>query len=314
MSGPATQFRQSRVVVIGVGAVGATTAYTLFLRGRAAEIVLIDVDAQRARGEALDMQHGRPFVGEARIRAGDYDDCANADIVIIAAGLPQKPGQTREALLADNAAIMETIVRKVTQRLDSRGILLIATNPVDTLAYLAWRASEWPACQVLGSGTLLDSARFRYLLGRELGVDPRSVHAHVVGEHGDTEVPIWSGANLAGVGIEIATERRAELATLARNAGYDVIQAKGYTSYAIALALDRICAAVLNDEHAILCVSTLLTNYHDISGVYMSVPCVVGRSGVERVIEVPFTGEELGAFRRSANELTQRIDNLRQQL
>jgi L-lactate dehydrogenase len=298
--------KPSRIAVIGAGAVGATTAYTLFLRERAAEIVLIDVNREKVFGEAFDMQHGRPFVGGVKIWAGDYADCSSADIVIITAGVAQRPGETRQALLTRNAHIVREVVDSVVH-CTRQAILLVATNPVDVMSYVAWKQSGLASPRVIGSGTVLDSARFRYLLGDELGVDPRSVHGHIIGEHGDTEVPLWSKTNIAGVPVQLPEGTRDSIYRQTRDAAYRVIEAKGYTSYAIALALDRICAAILHDEHAVLNVSTLLRDYHGISDVYMGVPCVVGRDGVERVIDMPLDEVELVNLRKSAEELSARI-------
>ncbi|WP_206922466.1 L-lactate dehydrogenase [Alicyclobacillus suci] len=301
-----TIVKPRRIAVVGAGAVGSTTAYTLFLRERATEIVLVDNNADKARGEALDMQHGRPFAGGVKVWSGDYRDCQDADIVIVTAGVSQQPGETRQALLARNATIVQQIVQEVT-RYNETGILLIATNPVDVLSYVAWRTSGWSTERVIGSGTVLDSARFRHLLGEHFTVDPRSVHAHVIGEHGDTEVPVWSTTNVAGVPVELPGMQKADISAKTRDAAYDIIMAKGYTSYAIALALDRICAAILHDEHAVLNVSTLLSDYHGVSDVYMGVPCVVGRQGVERVVTLPLAEAEMRNFRHSAQTLAARI-------
>lgn len=296
-----------RIVIVGAGAVGADTAYTLFLRERATEIVLIDIDDRRARGEALDIQHGRALAGASRVRAGDYSDCAGADIVIITAGAAQEPGETRDALLERNAVILQSIVDSVMAYLNDSAVLLIATNPVDTLAQVAWLRSQRPAARVIGSGTVLDSARLRWLLSDDLKVDARHIHAHVIGEHGDSEVAVWSHANVAGAPIELSADRRRQLAEATRDGAYEVIQAKGHTSYAIAVSLDRICAAILNDEHAVLAVSTRLDGAYGLSGIYASVPCVVGRHGVERIVELPLDTAEHEAFMHSAELLQQRI-------
>ena len=299
--------KPKRIAVIGAGEVGSTTAYTLFLRKRAEEIVLIDIAKKKALGDALDMSHGLPFVGGVKVWAGEYSDCADADIIIVTAGAAQRPGETRQDLLGRNASIIQQIVLEIVAH-NQRGIILMATNPVDVLSYLAWKTSGWESSRVIGSGTLLDSARFRYLIGNELGVDPRSVHAHIVGEHGDTELPVWSRANITGVPIEFSSEAKQSIYEQTKQAAYQIIEAKGYTSYAIALALDRICAAILSDEHAVLNVSTLLTDYHGISDTYLGVPCVVGRSGVERVIDLGPSESEFALLQASAKALKTRID------
>ncbi|KRW92454.1 lactate dehydrogenase [Alicyclobacillus tengchongensis] len=302
----AIKTKPTRIVVVGAGAVGATTAYTLFLRSRATEIVLIDTNVRKANGEVLDMQHGLPFVGGSRIWVGTYQDCADADIVIVTAGVAQRPGETRQQLLVRNVRIMRDVVGQL-RSYNFQGILLVATNPVDVLSYVANKEANLPAGHVIGSGTVLDSARFRFLLGSELGVDPRSVHAHIIGEHGDTEVPVWSTANVVGTLIDLTAEKRRRVALQTRKAAYEIIESKGYTSYAIALALDRICTAILYDEHAVLNVSTLLHEYRGISDVYMGVPCVIGASGVENVIDLPLSVRKQTAFEASARELRARI-------
>jgi len=250
--------KKSKVVVIGVGAVGSTTAYTLLLRSRMDELVLIDANAGKAVGDALDMNHGMPFLGQTKVWAGTYEDCKDADIVIITAGAAQKPGEPRLNLLKRNIAIYESIVSEVLKYNDD-GILLIATNPVDIMSYFCQKKSGWPTHRVIGSGTLLDSARFRYLIGERLQLDPRSVHAHIIGEHGDSELPLWSLANVAGSSISLSEEEKSDIFTHTRDAAYEIIEAKGATYYAIALALDRIVTAILSNESAVLNVSTLDT-------------------------------------------------------
>lgn len=301
--------KKSKVVVIGVGAVGSTTAYTLLLRSRMDELVLIDANAGKAVGDALDMNHGMPFLGQTKVWAGTYEDCKDADIVIITAGAAQKPGEPRLNLLKRNIAIYESIVSEVLKYNDD-GILLIATNPVDIMSYFCQKKSGWPTHRVIGSGTLLDSARFRYLIGERLQLDPRSVHAHIIGEHGDSELPLWSLANVAGSSISLSEEEKSDIFTHTRDAAYEIIEAKGATYYAIALALDRIVTAILSNESAVLNVSTLVENYHDISDVYMGVPCVVDRNGVREVLDIPITEEEKALLHRSANKLKELIETI----
>jgi L-lactate dehydrogenase len=300
---------KSRIVVIGLGAVGSTTAYTLLLRERMTELVLIDVRHEKAVGDALDLNHGMPFLGQTNVWAGDYSDCAGADIIIIAAGAAQKPGETRIDLLKRNVAIFDSIISNVS-KYNQTGILLIASNPVDIMSYFSWRKSSWPAERVIGSGTLLDSARFRYLISERLKVDPRSVHAHILGEHGDSEVPIWSLAKLGGAGFAFSPEEQEEIFTNTRDAAYQIIDAKGATYYAIALALDRICTAILRDENSVLNVSTLLNDYHGISDVYLGVPSIVGRSGVREVIKLPMSDEEIIKLKASADKLKGQIHSI----
>lgn len=306
---PESVSKPHRVVVIGTGAVGATTAYTLLLRNRMSELVFIDANKDRALGEALDMNHGLPFVGGVKLWAGDYSDCKDADIIIIAAGSNQRPGETRIDLLNRNAAIFDDIIKNITQY-NNHGILLVATNPVDILTYVSWKKSGWPANRVIGSGTLLDSARFRYLIGKHKEIDPRSIHAHIIGEHGDSELPVWSLANVAGANIDFEQAERDEIFNSTKNAAYEIINAKGSTSYAIALALDRIVAAILQNEHAVLNVSSLLDNYHGISDVYLGVPSIVGREGIREKLQVPLNPQEEELLRASAQKLKDQIAQL----
>jgi len=301
--------KKTRIVVIGTGAVGSTTAYTLLLRNRMDELVLIDANAGKAAGDALDMNHGMPFVGGAKVWAGTYEDCAGADIIIITAGAAQKQGETRIDLLKRNVAIFDSIIEQILPY-NQDGILLIASNPVDIMSYFSLKKSNWPAHRVIGSGTLLDSARFRYLIGQHLHIDPRSVHAHIIGEHGDSELPVWSLANLAGTAIDLSDEVKEQLFIQTRDAAYEIIEAKGATYYAIALALDRICTAILRDEGAVLNVSTLLDNYYGVSDVYLGVPCVVDRSGIRKALEIRLNEQEQQLFHRSANKLKEIIQSI----
>ena len=301
--------KPKRVVIIGIGAVGSTTAYTLLLRSRMEELVLIDVNHQKAIGDALDMNHGLPFLGKVRVWAGRYEDCRDADIIIITAGVAQKPGESRVDLLKRNIAIFEEITEQVL-KYNNHGILLIASNPVDIMSYFTWKKSGWPMERVIGSGTLLDSSRFRYLIGNKLKIDPRSVHAHIVGEHGDSELPLWSLANVAGTDIILSDQEKNEIFTQTRDAAYQIIQAKGATYYAIALALDRICTAILRDESSILNVSTLLNDYHSISNVYLGVPCVVGKTGISKVLDLKINETELELLKISANKLKELIQTI----
>ncbi|WP_027086746.1 L-lactate dehydrogenase [Cohnella panacarvi] len=294
--------KKTKIVVIGSGAVGATTAYTLMIRNRTDELVLIDANHSKAAGDALDINHGIPFLGTTKLWAGTYEDCKDADIIVITAGAAQREGEPRTELLKRNAMIMDSILTEVV-KYNTDGILLLASNPVDVMSYFAWSKTGWPVNRVIGSGTLLDSARFRYLIGNHLNIDPRSVHAHIIGEHGDSELPVWSLANVAGIPLEIEEEHKEDIFSNTVNAAYKIISAKGATYYAIALALDRICTAILKDEGAVLNVSTLLNDYHGISDVYLGVPCIVDRSGVRNVLRLDLSKDELALLKRSADKL-----------
>jgi L-lactate dehydrogenase len=301
--------KKTRIVVIGIGAVGSTTAYTLLLRHRMDELVLIDVNNAKAKGDALDMNHGLPFLGQAKVWAGTYEDCGGADIIIITAGAAQRPGETRVDLLKRNVAIFESITTEVL-KYNQDGILLIASNPVDIMSYFTWKKSGWPAQRVIGSGTLLDSSRFRFLIGEKLRIDPRSIHAHIIGEHGDSELPVWSLANVAGTELSLSEKDKQEIFLNTRDAAYKIIEAKGATYYAIALALDRICNAILRNEASVLNVSTLLTDYHGVSDVFLGVPCVVDRSGIREVLPLAISDDEKGLLHKSADKLKGLIQSI----
>jgi L-lactate dehydrogenase len=297
--------RPRRVAVVGAGRVGSTFAYALLLEGLADEIVLIDVDRRRAEGEAMDLNHAMPLSNPARIWVGDYADCAGADVVVVAAGTAQRLGESRLDLNRRNAAIFDDVIPRITER-NRTGILLIATNPVDALSYVAWKASGFPAQRVIGSGTVLDTARFRYLLGERLGLDPRNVHAHIIGEHGDSEVPVWSLANVVGMeldeycrrlGCELGEEARVQMAQQVRDAAYEIIERKGATYYAVAMGLLRIVESILRDQHTVLSVSSLVPGYYGIEDVYLSLPAVIGRAGVESVVYLPLDEGETEALR-----------------
>ncbi len=307
-----------KVAVIGTGLVGSTFAYTLMLRNLVSEIVLIDRTVRKAEGDAMDLNHGMAFTGPTRIWAGSYEDISDADIIVIAAGAAQQPGETRLDLVKKNTEIFRSIVAEITKH-NNTGIIVVATNPVDVLTYVTWRLSGWPAERVIGSGTILDTARFRFLLGQHCGVDPRSVHAYIIGEHGDSEIPVWSLANVAGIGVQeycLGCERaceghiKEEIFEQVRRAAYEIIDRKGATYYAIALGLYRITESIIRDEQSVLTVSTLLRDYHGISDVCLGIPVLVGSQGAGRQIRVPLAEEELAGLRQSAKVIREVIDQL----
>lgn len=300
-----------RVVIIGAGNVGATFAYALLFRGLAAEIVLIDANHARAEGEAMDLNHAEPFTYPTRVWAGDYDDCAGAAIVVITAGAGQRPGETRLDLVQRNAEIFGKIVPEVARR-NPDGILLIATNPVDVLTQVSQKLSGLPSNRVIGSGTILDTARFRYLLGQHFGVEPHSVHAYIIGEHGDSEVPVWSLANIAGLrladyadlnGIRHDQSMLDDIFRRTRDAAYSIIERKGATYYAVAAGLMRIVEAILRDQHTVLSVSSFISDYYGIDSLCLSLPAVVGRNGIERVLRLQLSEAEQAALQHSAEVL-----------
>jgi L-lactate dehydrogenase len=307
-----------KVGLIGTGMVGASFAYALMQRSVADELVLIDADSARAEGEMMDLNHGLPFVRPMRIIAGDYADLADADVIVISAGVGQRPGQTRLELLQTNAGIFRQIVPKIIAVNDD-GIIVVATNPVDILTHISAEIAGLDRRRVLGSGTMLDTARLRYMLGVHYGIDPRSVHAFVIGEHGDSEVPLWSLANIAGVRLADfvgANGQGYDQAALdrifdqTRDAAYEIIKRKKATYYAIGLSLLAIVEAVLRDQHTVMTVSSPLSGEYGVSDISISMPTIVGRTGVEEVLCLPLSEGELTAFRASAQTLKERLSQL----
>lgn len=310
--------RQRRVAVVGAGHVGSTFAYALLLNGLATEIVLIDVNRAKAEGEAMDLNHAMPFARPTRIWAGDYADCAGADVTVISAGAAQKPGETRLDLVKKNAAIFGEIVPQVVQH-NADGALLVATNPVDVLTYVSWRLSGLPPRQVMGSGTILDTARFRYLLSEHFDVDPRSVHAYIIGEHGDTEVPVWSLANIGGMrlpafceahGLDYDQEAMDDIFRRTRDAAYHIIERKGATYYAPGIAISRMVEAVVENDKQFLPVISVLDGEYDAADVTIGVPVVLGGQGVEHIIEVDL-GPDHGNFEKALESVTEQIETIR---
>lgn len=308
-----------RVAVVGMGNVGATFAYALLLRGLAAEIVLIDLNRAKAEGEAMDLNHTEPFAYATRIWASDYRDCAGAAVTVVTAGAAQHPGETRLDLVKRNAEIFSRIIPEIAKN-NPNGIILIATNPVDVLTYLSLKLSGLSPQRVFGSGTILDTARFRHLLSEYFDVDPRSVHANIIGEHGDSEVPVWSLANIAGMrlpdfaraaGIPHDQYQMDEIFKQTRDAAYHIIQRKGATYYAVAAGLMRLVEAILRDQHTILSVSSLVTDYYGINDICLSLPTIVSRSGIEKVLHLDLNEEEQKGLLHSAEVLKQTIDGIK---
>lgn len=308
-----------RLGLVGSGLVGATFAYTVLLRGVVNEVTIIDINRDKAEGDVMDLNHALPFMNPALIRTGDYADLKDVDVVVIAAGAAQKPGETRLDLVRKNTAIFRQIIGSL-MKVNRQAVLLIATNPVDVLTFVTWRLSGLPASRVIGSGTLLDSARLRFLLGRHCGVDPRSVHAYIVGEHGDSELAAWSLATVGGIPLSqmcAACGRNCDNETFGRifdevrGAAYEIIRRKGATYYAIAASLTRIVESIAGDQHSVLTVSAqareLVPDHPDL---FLGVPAVVGRSGVERVLPLPLNSQEQQQFAHSAGVLAQVIDSL----
>jgi L-lactate dehydrogenase len=312
----ATAGENRRVAVIGAGNVGAATAYALLHSPVVREVVLVDSNAGKAEGEAMDLSHAAPLGPPVLVRAGGYEDAASSAIAVVTAGAGGKPGESRLDLLGRNAPIVHECVANLREH-GFNGVLLVVTNPADVLARLAWEASGLPTERVIGSGTLIDTARLRQALGEALRVEPRAVHAYVLGEHGDSEVAAFSCAHVAGVPLEQFARRVnvslawGDIAEQVRRSAHEVVARKGHTAFAIASSVARICEAVLRDEHAVLAVSTRLSGqYGGIHDVYLGTPCVVGANGIERVIELPLDENEQAALRASADVLAQAIQSL----
>jgi len=310
-----------KVTVIGAGFVGSTTAYTLMLNGLFSELVLIDINTTKARGEAMDLNHGLPFAKPVKIYQGSYEDSKDSDLIIITAGANQKEGETRLDLVHKNTAVFKSIISEIVKYNNPENtILLVVTNPVDILTYVTWKLSGFPINRVLGSGTVLDTARFKYLIGEHTGVDARNVHGYILGEHGDTELAAWSITSIAGMPIDVYCAQcdkckdcneLDKIYNQVRNAAYEIINAKGATYYAVALAVERIVEAIMRDEHSILTVSSILQGQYGISDVAISVPTVVDRNGINRVLEVPLSENEQKQLHHSAETLKNIIRELK---
>lgn len=300
-----------KVAVIGCGFVGSSSAFALMQSGLFSEMVLIDADTKRAEGEAMDISHGISFARPMQIYAGNYDDITDAAIIVITAGANQKPDETRLDLIKKNAAIMKSIVGEIKKR-DFGGILLIVSNPVDILTLIALKESGYPSNRVIGSGTVLDTGRFKYLLGEHLDVDSRSVHAFIIGEHGDSELAAWSNARIGGLKVNDFCELRGhfnheqsmkKIFENVRNSAYEIIERKHATYYGIAMAVKRICEAIVRNEKSILPVSSLMTGEYGLNDVVLSIPAVVDETGVQKVIPIELNDEELTKLKNSANIL-----------
>ncbi|WHO38157.1 L-lactate dehydrogenase [Sphingobium sp. AP49] len=298
--------RFDKVAIIGAGHVGATAAYALMLRGLFTDIVLIDADSARAQAEALDIADANALARPAHVRHGDYAEAGDAAIVVITAGASPQGEESRLSVAGRSAAIVADCARRVAEA-GFAGVMIVASNPVDAMAQVAQRASGLPTGQVIGTGTLLDSARFRRRLADRLGVAPVSVEGMVLGEHGDSEVAVFSGVRIGGVALDQLRDGamldRAELARETMRAGYAIAHGKGHTSYGVATAIVRLCEAVRRDEQVVLPVSTLAQGACGVAGVYLSLPCVIGALGVARVLAPELDAREADALRRSATIL-----------
>ena len=308
-----------KIGIVGTGMVGSSAAYAMTLLGIGSEIMLVDANADLARAQAQDISHAAPFAASVAVRAGGYRELADAGIVVIAAGVSQKPGETRPELLGRNAEVFRSVIGEVMAAAPD-AVLLIATNPVDVMTLVAQRISGQPAQRVIGSGTVLDTARFRTLLGQRLGIAPHSVHAYVIGEHGDSEVAVWSSA-MAGsvpvrafadqVGRPIDDALREEVTTEVRDAAYRIIAGKGSTYYGIGAGIARIAHAILDDENAVLTVSTVTRDVEGVADVPLSLPRVVGSAGIVADLRPELDAGERSALRASAETVRRMVDEVR---
>jgi L-lactate dehydrogenase len=307
-----------KAVMIGCGFVGSASVFALMQSGLFSEIAMIDADMEKAEGEAMDISHGIPFARHMRIYAGTYDDVKDAGIVIITAGANQKPGETRLDLVHKNVGIFKSIIPEITSR-NFEGILLVVANPVDILTKVAQKLSGLPENRVIGSGTVLDTGRLKYRLSDHLQVDSKSIHAFIIGEHGDSEIVAWSSANVSGVPLSNFCEMRGhyehreaenEIAEKVKNSAYDIIQRKRATYFGVAMAVKRICEVIVRNEEAILPVSTAMHGEHGIDDVVLSMPCVVGRNGIETQIPIVLSEEETAKLQESAKVLKEILDSL----
>ena len=300
-----------KVVMIGCGFVGAACSFAIMQSGLFSEMVLIDADKSKAEGEALDISHGVPFAKPIKIYAGDYDDIKDASLVIITAGANQKPGETRLDLVKKNISIFKSIIPEIKKR-EFNGVLLIVANPVDILTTVALKLSGLPENKVIGSGTVLDTARLKYELGNHLNVDSRSVHAFIIGEHGDSEIAAWSSANVSGIPLNKFCEMRGHfnhdeamkrIAENVKNSAYEIIEKKKATYYGVAMAVKRICETIVRDEKSILPISSMMKGDFGINGISLSMPAIVGKDGVECLVPIQLNEEEISKLQKSAQTL-----------
>lgn len=311
--------KKSKVAIVGAGFVGASAAFALSLNQMANEVVLIDVLKEKAEGEALDIKHGLPYLGQMSVYAGDYSDCADCDAIVITAGANRKPGETRIDLAKKNVAIAKEITENI-MKYYTRGVILVVSNPVDILTYKIQKWSGLPRGMVFGSGTVLDSSRFRYLLSEKLNVDIRNVHGYVIGEHGDSQLPVWSATHIAGMKISeyfgdpakgFTDEEKAAIAEDVKKAGAEIIKRKGATYYAIAVAINTILESLLKDQNTIRTVSSVINGEYGIYDVALSLPSIVNSEGVKEIINFNLTDEEQAALEHSAAQLKSVLEQVK---
>lgn len=312
------EINHGKAAIIGCGFVGSATAFALVQSRIFTELVLIDANRERARGEAMDIAHGIPFSGQMKIYAGDYSDVGDCAVIIITAGAGQKPDETRLDLVHKNVEIFKNIIPQISEQ-NFKGILLVVSNPVDILTYAAVKLSGLPENHVLGSGTVLDTARLKYYLSKHLDVDSRSVHSFIIGEHGDSEIAAWSSANISGISLDSFCKMKGfydtetakdEIADDVKNCAYEIIEKKQATYYGIAMSVKRICECIMKDEKSILPVSSMLHGEYGIEGISLSIPSVIGKRGVERRILISLSDDELEALKKSADLLKSVADSI----
>jgi L-lactate dehydrogenase len=313
-------YHTRKVTIVGAGAVGSTFAYALMQAGIAEEIAILDKDTDQAEGQVLDLAHGLQFTPQVSIHTATPEDYADSQVIVITAGAKQKPDESRLNLLKRNRTIIQSIMDDIMAQ-NSQAIVVIVSNPVDILTHIALEHSGWPRERIIGSGTVLDSARFRYLLGKHCGVNSQNVHSYILGEHGDSEVAAWSLTHIGGVPMNDYCklcgqcggkwrEHREDIAEQVRQSAYHIIGYKGATYFAVGLALVRIVQSILRNEHSVLTVSIRLQGEYDIDNVTLSVPCLVAAGGIERIIDSDLADNELEALKKSAAVLRKKLDDL----
>ncbi len=302
---------KTKVAIIGAGFVGSSAAFAMALNQLASEIVLIDVNKEKAFGEAMDISHGLCFVGQMAVYSGDFSDIKDCDVIVITAGLNRKPGETRIDLAKKNMTIAKDITDNIMKHYNG-GVILVVANPVDVQTYMISKWSGLPAGRVFGSGTVLDSSRFRYSLSEKIGVDVKNIHGYIIGEHGDTQFPFWSGTHVAGLQIDeymkltnqsFSEEEKAALAEDVKKAGAMIIKNKGATYYAIAITINTIVETLLKHQNTIRTVSSVMDGTYGLSGVALSVPTIINGNGVQQILEFPLTDAEMAAMQYSAESL-----------
>ncbi|MCL1815968.1 MAG: L-lactate dehydrogenase [Treponema sp.] len=311
--------KKTKISVIGAGMVGSTTTFSLALSNFSLEIALIDIDEKKAMGDAIDIMHGSAFLPSSEIYAGNYTDCRDSDIIIITAGAKQKHGESRINLLKRNYGMFKQIIGEIVKNCTHQPTIIVVSNPVDILAYLSYELSGFPRNKVFGSGTLLDSSRFKYLIGKHINIEPKSLHAYIIGEHGDSEVAAWSKTSIAGMRFDEYCKKHADfneemiekIANEVRDAAYKVIEMKGSTYYAIALSARRIVECILGDERAILPVSVALEGEYGIRGIAISLPAVIGKNGIEDILQIEYSENEIAKLHKSAEGLKKSYHELK---